>query len=299
MIVTNYTSEDMKKLPLRAIVAFSARCARRVERLAQPPDGHPETDRWGAAIADAIQVAEDFARGLPCPTADAAVRAIEACQEFVQGDLPRENAYAAIVRTAHAAATALHAIAISEEPVQRRLVSGGPPLDPLPPHLADISADLAALDAYTAAVDAADALGYADGFMVGVAEDYKKLLALKLGWYPEAGLPIDPSPEGPLGPLWPRGLRALRGRTARGNRGGIGEGEAAYEPAGSVPARREARPPGEIPGLFSWHGLPARRKPPPGRGWSRVHKPVHRHPCGLLFGHSSTVSKHRAGGTSS
>ena len=92
MIVTNYTTDDMKKLPLRAIVAFSARCAAGVERLAQPPDGHPETKRWGAAIADVLPVAEDFARGLPCPTADSTVGAIEACPEFAQGDLPRENA---------------------------------------------------------------------------------------------------------------------------------------------------------------------------------------------------------------
>ena len=88
---------------------------------------------------------------------------------------------------------------------QRRLVSGGPPLDPLPPHLADVSADLAALDAYTAAVNAADAVGYTDGFTIAAGEDYKKLLELRLGEYPEAGQPIDPSPEGPLGPLWPGG----------------------------------------------------------------------------------------------
>jgi hypothetical protein len=205
MIVTSYTSEDMKKLPLRAIVAFGVRCARRVESLALPPDGHPEAERGRAAVAGALALAEDFARGLPCPTADAAVRAIEACGELAEGDLTRENAYAAVVRAAHAAATALHGIAMSDEPVQRRLVSGGPPLDPLPPHLADISADLAALDAYTAAVDAADAVGYTDGFTVAVGEDYKKLLALRLGEYPGAGQPIEPSPEGPLGPLWPEG----------------------------------------------------------------------------------------------
>ena len=33
MINTQYTTEDLKKLPLRAIVAFAARCARRVESL--------------------------------------------------------------------------------------------------------------------------------------------------------------------------------------------------------------------------------------------------------------------------
>ena len=47
MIVTNYTPEDLKKLPLRAIVALSYRCARRVEHLAVPENDDPETQ--GAA----------------------------------------------------------------------------------------------------------------------------------------------------------------------------------------------------------------------------------------------------------
>jgi len=38
MIVPNYTPEDLQKLPLRAIVALSARCARRVEHRALVPD---------------------------------------------------------------------------------------------------------------------------------------------------------------------------------------------------------------------------------------------------------------------
>ena len=202
MIETRYTADDLKKLPLRAIVAFAARCARRVERLALPPDDHSEKEKWSAAVAEALRVAEDFARGLPCPTIESAVRAVEAGQASLQGDLLRENAYAAVVRAAHAAATAIHAIAVREEPEERRLVSGGPPLHPLS-HLADLSADLAALGAYTAAVDAADAVATSSDFTVWAAEDYRKLLELKLGRFPEAGQPIDPSPEGPLGPLWP------------------------------------------------------------------------------------------------
>jgi hypothetical protein len=201
----NYTADDLKKLPLRAIVAFAVRCARRVQRLALPPDDHPEKEKWGSAIAEALRVAEDFARGLPCPTIESAVRAVEAGQAVVQGDLVRENAYAAVVRAAHAATTAIHAIAVREEPEEKRLVSGGPPLHPLS-HLADLTADLAALEAYTAAMDAAEAVATTRNFTIGAAEDYRKLLELKLGPYPEAGQPIDPSPEGPLGPFWPGGV---------------------------------------------------------------------------------------------
>jgi hypothetical protein len=50
MIVTNYTPEDLKKLPLWAIVALSARCARRVEHQARLPDDHPETARCRTAV---------------------------------------------------------------------------------------------------------------------------------------------------------------------------------------------------------------------------------------------------------
>jgi hypothetical protein len=69
-------------------------------------------------------------------------------------------------------------------------------------HVARVTADLAALDALTAAVDAAVAVGYSDKFITGASEDYKKLLDLELGYYPDAGEPVDPSPKGPLGPLW-------------------------------------------------------------------------------------------------
>ena len=66
MIVPNISTEDLKKLPLRAIVALAARCARRVESLSLLPDGHPDRDRCRTAIDGAIRLAEDFARGSPC-----------------------------------------------------------------------------------------------------------------------------------------------------------------------------------------------------------------------------------------
>jgi hypothetical protein len=202
MIDTNYTADDLKKLPLRAIVAFATRCARRVERQALPPDDHPEKGKWASAIAEALRAAEDFARGRPDPPIESAVRAVEAGQAAVQGDITRENAYAAVVRAAHAAACAVHVIAVRQEPKDKRLVSGGPPLHPLG-HLADLTAELAALGAFTAATDAAQAVASTNDFTTWASEDYRKLLKLGLGHYPEAGQPIDPSPEGPLGPLWP------------------------------------------------------------------------------------------------
>jgi hypothetical protein len=201
MIVTNYTPEDLKKLPLRAIVALSARCARRVEHMALLPDDHPENERCRAAVGAALRVAEDFARGRPCPSPESVVREIEACRAIGEGAFVHDMAMAAVIRAAHAAATALHALDLRGEPEEKDLL-GDPQPNPLP-HLADISADLATGEAFTAAVEAAAAEGHADPFIKGAIEDYKELLRLDLGSYPQAGKPIDPSPDGPLGPLEP------------------------------------------------------------------------------------------------
>jgi hypothetical protein len=200
MLIPKYTLDDFKKLPLRAIVAFAARCARRVETLAIPPDDHPEHERCVSAVRDAIQMAEDFARGSPCTSCEAVTSAIEASRDAARGALVREDAMSAVVQAAYTAATALNAVALLGEPEERHLF--GPPTSPFE-HLADITAELAALDAFTAAVDASDALGYSDSFIKGAVGDFARLLSLNLGSYPQAGHPVDPSPTGPLGPLWP------------------------------------------------------------------------------------------------
>jgi hypothetical protein len=202
MRIPKYTIEDLKKLPLRAIAAFAARCARRVEHLAVLPEDHPESKRLRSAVKDAIQMAEDFARGVPCTACECIVRQIEASRVASEGEFVREQAIGSALRAAHAAATALHALELQAEPPEKHLLGPPPEHDPLS-HLADITADMAALDAFTAAVDASDALGYADNFIGGASGDYEALLALDLGSYPHAGKPIEPSPRGPLGPLWP------------------------------------------------------------------------------------------------
>src|SRR5437867_1906595 len=116
MIVTNYTAEDLKKLPLRAIVAFAARCARRVEPLALLPDDHPEKERCRSAVGDAIRLAEDFARGLPCTSLESVLGEVEASRAVAAGEVVRESAMAAVVRAAHAAASALRALDLRDEP---------------------------------------------------------------------------------------------------------------------------------------------------------------------------------------
>jgi hypothetical protein len=107
MIVTNYTPEDLKKLPLRTIVPLSARCTRRVEHQARSPDDHPEKERCRTAVANAIGLAEDFAKGLPFSSFESVVREVEACQAVAEGDFVRDSAMGAVVLAAQAAATAL------------------------------------------------------------------------------------------------------------------------------------------------------------------------------------------------
>jgi hypothetical protein len=199
MIVTKYTSEDMKRLPLRAIAALSARIARRIAPRALLPDNHPEAGRYRTALENAIKLTEDFAKGLPCPALESAVREIESCEGVVAGDFVRETALHAIVLTAHTAATALHVLELRAMPGESPLFAAAKP-SPFP-HLADLSADLTARDAFTAALTAADADARSDTFIKRGVDDYQKLLELNLGSYPQAGEPIDPSSKGPLGPL--------------------------------------------------------------------------------------------------
>ena len=128
------------------------------------------------------------------------IRKIEEYREAARGDAIREDAIAAVVQAAYSAATALNALEIRSEPVERHLLGPTPEPGPLA-HLPDLTAELAALCAFTAAVDAADAVGYSGRFVKGAAGDYRTVLGLQLGEYPEAGRPIDPSPKGPLGSL--------------------------------------------------------------------------------------------------
>ena len=77
MISTQYTTEDLKKLPLRAIVAFAARCARRVESIAHFPADHPQREDRRVVIDNAIRLAEDISRGSACGSIEPVVRALE------------------------------------------------------------------------------------------------------------------------------------------------------------------------------------------------------------------------------
>jgi hypothetical protein len=199
MIVTNYTPEDFKKLPLRAIVALAARCARRVEHLAELPDGHPAKEQCRMAAANVAKLAEDFAAGRPCPSVEAALKELDDARAIAKGSFVCDSALATFVMAGRAAANAIHAAELSGESAESHSV-GAHAADPIG-NLADVTADLAARAAFTAAFEAVAAEGHTDPFIKAAIDDYERLLRLDLGRFPQSGKPIDPSSSGRLGPL--------------------------------------------------------------------------------------------------
>src|SRR5215831_1192663 len=96
MKLANFTIEQLKQLPLRAIVAFAARCARRVEPLAQLPTDHPERKKHRGATDAALVMAEGFARGSNSAPDESLVEAIDKTRAFSRGSLGSEYAAAAV-----------------------------------------------------------------------------------------------------------------------------------------------------------------------------------------------------------
>ena len=182
MRLANFSLDQLKALPLRATVAFAARCVRRVEPLAQLPEGDPQRKTRGEAVEAALRMAEAFAIGSDAPPDELVVAAIDASRD-VGSESACSVATSAAAQAAHAASSARHTGSSSGT-------------------VTHVTADLAALNAYTAAAGAFVSVGYHNEDFVGAAlRDYETLVRLQLGRYPEPGTPVDPSPEGPLGPL--------------------------------------------------------------------------------------------------
>jgi hypothetical protein len=202
MTLPDFTVEHLKQLPLRAIVAFAVRCARRVEPLAQSAVDDPDRALRGATIAAALRMAENVAQGTDTAPDPSLVGAIDAVAAAPGGSLASRNAAAATAEAAHSAVCVLNAMLVRETEQYR------PPVEctagdqrPLGVTEHD-TVELIALDAFTAAMEAYDAIGYDNERFVSAAlNDYDRLRGMKLGRYPELGAPIDPSQHGPLGPI--------------------------------------------------------------------------------------------------
>jgi hypothetical protein len=200
MELPDFTVEHLKQLPLRAIIAFATRCARRVEHLAGPPVGDPNRLRSEAVMEAALRLAEDFARGTDVPPDPSVVAAVDAIAEVPGGPRGSRCAAAAAARAAHAAASAWNAFETREAAGYRPLLGDTAEARGFLSAIGHATVDLAALGAFTAAAEAFTAVGYDnEGFVAAALNDYDRLLRLKLGSYPNPGDPIDPSPSGPLG----------------------------------------------------------------------------------------------------
>jgi hypothetical protein len=200
MRLAHMTVDQLKVLPLRAIVAFAARCARRVEPLAQLPEGDPRREGRRQAVEAALLMAEAFARGSDAPPDESVVAAVDAISD-AGGESAGPAAVSAVAQAAHATSSAWHAgfrlegkiAATAEHPAQ--VVES-------PSAFAHVTADIAAMNAFTAAADAFLSVGHRNEAFVGAGlRDYQALVRLGLGRYPDLGAPVDPSPDGPLGPL--------------------------------------------------------------------------------------------------
>jgi hypothetical protein len=181
------TEDDLKQLPLRAIVAFVARCARRVQPLYRLPEGCPRKAEHETGVDLVIQAAERFALGdLAAYDAayDAARAAVRAADNFIL-DVAIDEALEGELDVVLRAARAAHDVANAAYATLGYALDARPALDVA--HVAHVAARVAAR-----AGDAA-------------YTDYENLLALRLSKFPDLGQAIDPSESGPLGPLWPDG----------------------------------------------------------------------------------------------
>ena len=181
------TEDELKKLPLLAIVAYAVRCARRAQPIFA---AIPNLATHGAAVEQAISFAERFCVGKDLNAAvDAVERAAERAADAaaVARQFAGGNAAALAAGAAQAAAQATAAVEDSwaDPNTADRVVRAAT-------YAAGRASRAVAADRCAAVSAAARA-------------DYDRLRSLNLGTYPELGQPIDPTETGPLGPLWPEG----------------------------------------------------------------------------------------------
>ena len=193
---------ELTQLPLRALVAYAARCARRVQPLFTLPDDHPDKQKHSEAVERAVRTAEEVARGtlvIDGPGVCVPVAAMAVYPTSGVSDASRA-AWASTDAARAASATTLAGrgeqgsgdfFPVSDEPVAW-------------PEGTRAVAAWVAYFAWSAAAMWADA---ANAWGADAGSDFAKLRGLGIGRFPELGAPIDASENGPLGPLWPEAQR--------------------------------------------------------------------------------------------
>src|SRR5579872_1088902 len=179
------STNELKQLPLFALLAFAARCARRVSGLFRLDAEHPDAALCEQAIETAIRLTEALAAGndVDCvelsDAEEGTVRAVVVASEMLPPD--ERAAYAA--NAAYAAISAAKAVleACTGDNVDEE---------------ADRVAEAAAI-ARDSAVSADERVEQAASL------DWELLHRLLLGKFPECGEAVDSSESGLLGPLFP------------------------------------------------------------------------------------------------
>ena len=174
---------DLSQLPPHAIVAYAARCARRV----QPLFGRAGASQELAdAVERAIEAAERIATGHVLAVEEMAVA--EPAEAAAAATAGSPAAYQA----ARAACYAARAACAADQAPYAAASFGGDTAR---------AAQAAAIAAQGDPSSAADAAHYAD---YAARADYERLVLLNRGG-PPLGLPLHCTEDGPLGPLWPEG----------------------------------------------------------------------------------------------
>lgn len=173
----------LKTLPLRALVAYAARCAQRVQPYFYLPFGHPEVEAAENSLQEANQVSLDFVKGLDVAPSyaegveEAVVRALIAVSG---GESP--DTKAALSCNATYAAINATVLALNVGKAPSRATHGG--------------------KVVAAAVTSSEAALVVDtGIKHKMIRDFQILTRLSLGRFPDGGRPFDAGPKGTLGPL--------------------------------------------------------------------------------------------------
>ena len=185
-------------MPLLAFVAYSARCARRLQPLFGCLRNTADFAEHEAAIEAAISLAEKFCRG----EVDYALFAADDAALATALDAGRAVVWACTALRAAVHPDALNAVAAaSSAAFAVDSITYATTFAIVLAASADASDITAAYIAHAAilfTVDSADS--------TAARADVDALLRMNLGEFPEFGPPIDSSEDGPLGPLWPDGV---------------------------------------------------------------------------------------------
>jgi DNA repair exonuclease SbcCD ATPase subunit len=178
------SSTDLQRLPLRLLIAFTARAAKRaIAKYGVAPD-RQDAEACRQAVRDAVRLAMEFAAGSD-PAAEAVSATENAVVQAVLGARQLADVNPAAAFAANAAYAAINATNLALQCTDSKK--------------AQATAEQCT-EVCKAAVDAAVAADKT--IRAAVLRDWELIQQIDLGRFPSIGKPIDPDVFGPLGPLY-------------------------------------------------------------------------------------------------